>query len=107
MHISRIQENDKTLIQIEGDINKCDVEKLCGELKNLEKLSEFIIDLSKVQFACSSLINFLINLRLKYPSDYTKVRLLKPNTLILELLELTNVNQLYEIIGESKAACPA
>ena len=101
MQIKITQSGAKMILQIEGDINKFEIDRLKRALIDIRSFSEIVLDLSKVYFASSPLINLLIGIKIRHPKDYQKIKLLKPSDLILELFALTQIDRMYEIIREN------
>ncbi len=96
MKISVKTEHDRKTIKITDSVNTLDVPKLKQALSDAARFSRVTLDLTETAFICTGFINLLVDLKNKVPGAHERIRLLNPNNLILELLDLTDITKIIK-----------
>ena len=96
------------LFHQKGDIQVLEINSLLNEIQNKQILrqatqkiedgfSNFVVDLSKMDFINSVGISFLLNLMKHSTKKGGKVVLVNPNETIQQILEMTKVSQFFSM----------
>ena len=96
MEIKIKQDKNTKTINILGEIKLFEIEKLEKEFQDIEGFAEIRINLSKVKYADSSLLNLIIRIKRKYPDK--KIKIFNPNNYVSELLNVSGIEHIIEII---------
>lgn len=98
MEIRIDQVGDVKKIKIAGDVILSEIKNLKNEFGDIENCSEMHFDLSEVNYANSSFLNFIIGLKNEHPG--TKIKIFNPNDFLLELLSITGFKRFFEIVTD-------
>jgi anti-anti-sigma factor len=95
MNLTISNKDNVKVIRITGEINLKELGKVENALHDVSDLEQIHIDLTKVTYTNSSFLNIIIMAKDKYPDK--KIVILNPNALVMELLNLTGIEQVVEI----------
>lgn len=97
LNITKIQENEKLLITLEGRLDTTTAPLLEAELKeNLDGVTELILDFEKLEYISSAGLRVLLSAQ-KVMSKQGSMKLIHVGDLIKEIFEVTGFTDILTI----------
>ena len=82
------------IIKPESELNLLEIEK---EIRGSSAVSEILLDLSGLDYINSAFIGLLLRIKNSDPSLFGKIRLVNPNEVVSQMLNITQLDQVLEI----------
>jgi len=98
MDLKITKKKDIKVIKVFGEINLFELQKVEDALTDVYDFEQIHIDMTKVSYTNSSFLNIIIMIKDKHPEKTIKI--LNPNELVMELLNITGVENLVEIVSK-------
>jgi anti-anti-sigma factor len=104
--VSSLKQNEYIIIQLEGSILQIESDQLRRLLENHydNKDKNIIIDMLGTNHICSSALGHLVFAKNKLRSFYGDIKFVAADEDLLELLDLTMLNQVFEIYSDLETA---
>jgi anti-sigma B factor antagonist len=100
--ISSEHADDATVIRVSGELDLATVDELRGPARRAiadSRGRDLVLDLSGLDFIDSIGIGALIELRAAADQGDARLVLLRPSRRVVEVLQLTGLSQVFEILG--------
>ena len=98
MKIEVTYKGDVKVIRIDGEITIFEMEKLKDQLQDSGNCSEVHVDLTDCSFASTSFVNLIFEAKNKFKKNNVKFKISNPNSLVLEMLKIMQLEKEIEIV---------
>jgi anti-anti-sigma regulatory factor len=86
----------KTVV-ISDNVNRLDIDELRKNIIEANSIKTIHLDLSKVDFVDWSFINLMIEIKIKFPDIYRKIKIINPNDFVIDVLKMMFVDMINDV----------